>query len=231
MSKGNSGKSEAPKQPAAPQRQNEYYYQNDILRSQSVYDPRKKGYINTSFSTPQEQDIEKQATGYLNNLMTGLQGAINLSPETIQGYRDAYTQPQIAALNDSYNLAKGQAMQSASGRGLENSVGFANYTANQLEKNRAQGLADIQANAKQLEYDLPNKMLTPYVNQFNLLNAALNGQQANLAQNLEPSFQGRQASNNYEQQNYQNQWNAWQSQQQQQNQGRGGLFSFFTGGV
>ncbi len=216
--------------PAPPPQQNEYFYENGDLRSQRVYDKAQNGYVTKSFSTPTEQNIENQATNYIGDLVNKLPGAVNLSPESIGQYRDAFANPQIAALNNSYNEAKGQATQSAYGRGLQNSVGFANYNANQLEKNRAQGLADIQANAKLQEYDLPNKLLSPYVNQFNLYNAALSGQQANMAQNLEPAFQGSQAANNSAQQGYQNQLAYFNQKQQQQPQSRGGLFSFFTGG-
>jgi hypothetical protein len=230
VSKSNSSKSSTADLTKPPSPQNEYFYENNALKSQRVYDPAQNGYVTKSFSTPTEQNIENQATDYIGGLVNKLPNAVNLSPESIAQYRDAYANPQINALNDSYNQAKGQATQAATSRGLQNSVGFGNYTANQLEKNRAQGLADIQANAKLQEYDLPNKILSPYVNQFNLYNAALSGQQANMAQNLEPAFQGSQAGQNALSQNYQNQL-AYYNQKQQQQPQRGGLFSFFTGGV
>lgn len=215
--------------PSAPKPQNELFYENDFLRSSRMYDKGQNAYISKSFSNPTEQGIENQATDYLGKLVGQIPDAVNLSPEKIKEYSDAYSAPQIQALNDSYNQATGQADQAASSRGLSNSVGFADYKANQIEKNRAQGLADIASNTKMMEYDLPNKILSPYVNQFNLYNAALSGQQASMSQDLEPAFQGSQAANNALSQNYQNQLQAWQAAQNQ-NQGRGGLFSFFTGG-
>lgn len=224
-------KSSTPAAPTPPKPQNEYYYENGALRSSRIYDKSQKGYINRSFSTPEEQAIENKATGYISDLVNKLPGAVNLSPEAIAQYRDAYANPQINALNDSYNQASGQALSAANARGMRNSVGFGKFTANELEKNRAQGLADIQANAKMMEYDLPNKLLMPYANQFNLINAALQGQQANVAQDLEPSFQGSQATNNFQLQNFANmmaQYNA--NNQRNQQQSRGGLFSMFTGG-
>lgn len=229
MSKGNKSKSSAAAPPAPPPPQNEYFYENDKLRSQRVFDPAQNGYVSKSFSTPTEQGIENQATDYIGSLVGKLPQELNLSPEKIAEYRNAYVNPQVNALNESYNQAKGQATQAAVSSGLQNSVGFGNYTANRLERNRAQGLADIQANAKMMEYDLPNKILSPYVNQFNLYNAALSGQQAQMSQDLEPAFQGSQAGNNAAQQNYQNQLAYYQAKQQQPQQ-RGGLFSFFTGG-
>jgi len=227
MSKGNSGNSSG-QAPASAKPQNEYNYENGFLRSQRVYDPKMKGYVDNSFSKPNEQGIENQATDYMGTLVNQLPNAVNLSPEAIQGYKDAYTQPQIAALNDSYNQATGQAQSAASARGLTNSVGFGNYTANQLEKNRAQGLADIQANAQMMAYDLPNKILSPYVNQFNLYNAALQGQQASMAQDMDPSFQGSQAGTNAALELQKQALARWQAQQPQSS--RGGLAGFFTGG-
>jgi hypothetical protein len=229
MSKPKNNSTPAP--PPAPTPQNAYYYQNDQLKSQSVFDKGLNAYVNKSFSTPQEQGIQNQATNYISDLVGKLPQQMNLSPEQLNQYASDYSAPQIAALNDSYNQAKGQATQAAAGHGMLNSVGFGNYTANQIEKNRAQGLADIAANAQMQKYDLPNKVLMPYANTFNLINAALNGEQSNIQQNLQPSTQGVVNANNIANQNFANQMNQWNAQMQnQQNQGRGGLFSFFTGG-
>lgn len=218
--------------PAPPPPQNEYYYENDLLRSQRVFDPTKKAYVSKSFSTPTEQNIENQATDYMGKLVGQIPNAVNLSPEAIKGYGDAYSAPQIAALNQSYDRAKGVADMQGGASGMRNSVGFARYGANELEKNRAQGLADIAANQKMMELDLPNKLLMPYANQFNLYNAAVSGQQANIDQNANYAMQGSVNAQNAANQNYQNQMNYWNAKQQQQQQpARGGLFSFFTGGL
>lgn len=216
-------------EPKAPDPTNENYYENGVLKSSRIYDAGTKTYNSNAYSTPQEQAIENQATDYMGQLVNEIPDAVNLSPEAMQQYRDAYAEPQINALTDSYNQAKGQATMAASGRGMRNSVGFNKYLANNIEKNKAQGLADIESNAYLQGLDLPNKMLMPYANQFNLYNAATQGQQANMAQNFEPAFQGSQAGSNFALQNYNNQMNQWKANQQNQNRGGGGMFSFFTG--
>lgn len=225
-----------PPQPKAPSPQNEYYYQGSNLTSQRIYDPSKKGYVTTSFEDPNQQAIQKQSTAAINDLITKSQSAANPSPEAIAQYGDAYAAPQIAALNTSYNQAKGSTDMAAHGSGMANSVGFSNYMANQIEKNRAQGLADIQSNKYQQELDLPNKMLMPYANQLNMLNSAISGTQSSVAQNLEPAFQGSQAGSNAANQSFQNQANSLNQGYQNQlnyynSTPRGGLFSFFSGGA
>lgn len=231
MSKKKSSKSSTPAVPAPPPPQNENYYENGFLRSSNIYDKASNTYNTNNYSTEAEQGIEKQATDYIGNMVNTLPGKMDLSPENIQQYKDAYSAPQIAALNQSYNEASGRANQMATKNGMRNSVGFGNYTANQLEKNRAQGLADIQANATMQGYDLPNKILSPYVNQFNLINAALNGEQASMNQDLQPAIQGSAMANNASSQNFANQMMAYNAQMAaKQQQQRGGLFSMFTGG-
>jgi len=230
MSKPKKQSSSSAAPPAPPPPQNEYFYENDFLRSQRVHDPAQNAYVTKSFSNPDEQAIEKKATGYISDMVNNFDQNMKLTPERIAEYGNAYALPQINALNESYNRAKGQADMAATSQGVRNSVGFGNYTGNVLERGRAQGLAEIAANRKMMELDLPNKMLMPYANQFNLINAALSGEQASMAQDREPAFQGSQAAQNAAQQNYQNQMAYWQARQPQQQQ-RGGLFSFFTGGA
>lgn len=209
MTSSNKNKTEQPK---APSPQNEYFYEGDELRSQRVYDPARGGYVSKTFMTPNEQGIRDQGTSFVNDMMGKLPGIVDMSPENLAGYREAYAAPQRRALNDSYNQAKGAANTAASGSGMRNSVGFGRYTANELEGNRAEGLADIEANAKQYEMQIPNMMLQPYTNAFNIINAALNGQQATNQANLEPAFQGSQAASNFALNNFQNQQNAFQNQ-------------------
>lgn len=239
MSKGSSQQAvpKPPTQPAAPKPQNESYYENGVLRSTRNYRPALKSYVTHTYQTPDEQRIAKESTTYMQDLLGRAKSAVNLSPESIAQYGDAYANPQISALNDSYNKAKGEADMSAAGSGMRNSVGFNHYMVNEVEKNRAQGLADIASNRKMMELDLPNKLLQPYVNEYNLFSGAMQGQQANMMQNLEPAFQGSQAASNAANatfqnqsnalnQNYQNQMNYYNASQPR----RGGLFSFFTGG-
>jgi hypothetical protein len=208
-SKGNSTPT-----PQAPGMQNEYYYDNGNLQSSRVYDKGKNGYVNTTFADPNEQAIQTQATGFIKDLVSKAPQAFNMSPEGLQKGVDAYTQPQIAALNNSYNQAAGAAQNTGVASGTNNSVGFNRYFADQIEKNRAQGMADIQAGGGQLRYQLPSMALQPYSDAFNLYNAALNGQQAQTGQNLNAALQGNQLSNNSAYNNFQSQLASLQNQGQ-----------------
>lgn len=214
MSKGKSSPKPAPV-PETPKPQNEYYYQDGVLNSSRVYDAAKGGYLTNSYSSPEEKAITDKSTAFINNLVGTLPDKFNMSQDQIDEYRNAYADPQKRALEQSYNKALGAANTNANAGGMRNSVGFQGYLANQLEKNKAQGLADIESNAKLMEYDLPNKVLAPYTNAFNLVNAALQGQQANTVSSLEPAFQGSQAGNNFALSNYGNQIAQMQAYNQQ----------------
>lgn len=226
MSKKQNSTPDVPKTPA---QQNEYYYDNGFLRSQRVYDKAKRGYVDQTFSNPTEQGIMNQSTDYIANLVKNMPDVTD--PSQISAYKEAYAAPQRRALEDSYNKASGQANMAGARSGMRNSVGFADYTANQLEKNKAQGLADIASNAELMGYQLPSLMLEPYGNAFNIANAALNGEQSQMMAGLEPSFQGSQSANQFALANYQNQLNNWQAQNQaRQKSGGGGFMSRLFGG-
>ncbi|HEY9747001.1 MAG TPA: hypothetical protein V6C99_12375 [Oculatellaceae cyanobacterium] len=208
------GKSKKQSAPKAPKPQGEYFYEGDILRSQRIYDPKRNAYVSKTFMTPQEQAIRDQGTAFISDIMGKIPGIVNMSPESLAGYREAYAAPQRAALNESYNKALGAANTVGAATGMRNSVGFNRYLAGELERNRAQGLADIEASARQYEMNIPNQMLQPYVNAFNLMNAALGGEQARGQAALEPAFQGSQAASNFALQNFQNLLQSYQNQNQ-----------------
>jgi hypothetical protein len=214
MSKGKQQASQP--QPTAPKPSNEYYYQDGNLQSSRVYDKGAKGYNTNSYSTPQEQAIQTNATQFISDLSSRIPQEFAMTPDQLDAGVKAYTDPQVAALNNSYNQASGQAKSAASARGMGNSVGFNNYFANQIEKNRAQGLADIAAGGEQMRYQLPSQRLAPFVDAFNLVNAGLSGQQSQVQANLNPSFQGSQATSNLQAGLYPNQLQAWQLMNQQQ---------------
>lgn len=214
-----------PPAPKAPDPQSERYYEDGFLRSERIYDPTFQGYNTRSFSTPEERGIQNQATGFINQLVGQVPGVFDLSQDSINQYKEAYAAPQRRALEESYNKATGQANLAAGAAGLKNSVGFEKFRANELERNKAQGLADIAANAELMGYDLPRKMLAPYADAFNLVNAALSGEQANTIANLEPAFQGSQAGSSAALGSHTGNLNAYQLNQQNQRNRGGGFFS------
>lgn len=213
--------------PTAPKPQNEYYYNNGTLESSRVYDKGKGGYLTNSYSTPQEQAIEKNATQFISDLSARIPQEFQMTPEQLDAGVKSYTDPQMRALNESYNQAVGSATNAATSRGVRNSLGFNDYFAKQIERNRAQGSADIAAAGEQMRYQLPSMRLAPFVDAFNLVNAGLSGQQAQQRADLEPSFQGSQSASNYFGGLYPSQLNAWQLMNQPKP--RSGGFSLFGG--
>lgn len=220
MSKSNKSSS---KPPEPPKPQNEYFYDDGFLRSSRVMDKGKGGYVTNSYSTAAEKAISDQGTQYIADLLPRAQQAFNMSPEQIGEYREAYAAPQRRALDDSYNKALGQARGLASASGVRNSVGFNDYLANQIEKNRAQGMADIEGNAKLMEYEIPRMALAPFMDAFNLYSGAQGNQNQQQMNAIQPAFQGSQAANNFALSNYNNQ--LAYHQMQNQNNGGGSFFS------
>lgn len=226
MSKG--GKKSSSKAPAPPKPQNEYFYDDDMLRSSRVYDPAQNGYVTKSYKTGAEKAIESQGSQFIADLIPQAQKAFNMTPEGIAEYRNAFAAPQQRALTESYNKALGGATSAANAQGMQNSVGFNRYLANELERNKAQGMADIEANAKLMEYQLPSMALQPYMDAFNLYNAGVSGEQARTMNQLQPAFTGSQAASNFALQNYNNQL-AYHQMRNQPSSG-GGFFSKLLSG-
>lgn len=225
MSKNKGGSSNSNSSPPKPpESTNEYYYVDGTLQS-SRTKVGKNHWATNVYRTPEEQAIENQSLKFISDLVPQAQQAFDVSPEGIQAYKDAYTQPQIRALNQSYDQALGAATNSASSAGLRNSVGFENYRANQLDKNRAEGLADIAANAELMGYELPRQRLAPFADAFNLYNAALSGEQANQMATANPVMQGQSQSNAFNLGNYANMMNFYNAQNQPKQSG-GGFLNF-----
>lgn len=233
MSSGRKSNSNKSTIPAPPTPTSEWYQENGVLKSQRVYDDKKKGYVSDVFMTPQEQALEKNATQFLGDTVTGAQQAFTkwTDPAQQQQALQAYMDPQKRALNDSFNQSMGQFNTAASAGGMRGSVGAANYATKQLEAERARGLSDIEQSGQMMQFQLPGMALSPYMDAMNLFNSAYTGQNQAQAQNLEPSFQGSQAASNFNLQNYNNQL-AYAQLKNQQNQpsGGGGFLSRLFGG-
>lgn len=191
----------ATKTPDPPQPTNEYIYEDGVMKGSRTYDPGSRSYYNQTFRSQAEKDLYNAAqSGALSALQGG--NAIDLSPEAIARYRDAYAAPQRDALTRSYNEAKGAATSSANASGLQDSVGFNKYLAGELERNKAQGLADIENNATMMEYQLPSLLMQPWVDKYNFNNAALTSDEAASRADLAGILQGTGISNDFTQNGY-----------------------------
>lgn len=207
--KTSSGSGNSLTPPSAPTPQNEYAYNNGVLASSRVYDPTKNGYVDNTYLTPAQQQLQTSSTNGLNNVLSQTGQVANMSPDALQKGVDAYTAPQYAALDRAYNQALGQSQNDAASNGMSNSVGFNKYLGDVLDRNKAQGYADIAASGEQMRYQLPNMALQPLANAANIYNGAMNGTQAIQSANLAPSFSGSQAASDFASNNYQNQLNGF----------------------
>lgn len=192
--------------PAPPPPATEYFYDNGYLRGARLYQTNNGQpiFYNQSFSTPDEQAIEAQATSYIRNLVNQAGEAFQLNPAQIENYRQAYLTPQVNALNDTYQQALGLATSQANLGGTLDSVGFNRYRVNELERSRAMDLANLEANATLKQYDLPRMQLAPFADAFNLYNAASQGQQTSQMNYFQPVLAGNELSNNTLQSAYRN---------------------------
>ncbi len=166
----------------------EYMVRDGKRLASRVWDPQLNAYTSQINTSPWEQQTRNLSEQGIANI-AGRIGQIN-DPARIQSYVNAYKAPQVQALNDSYDQARGNLVNNATAMGMSNSAGFGGFLANQIEKNRAQGMADIENNAKLFELDAPNKMLAPEMNLYNLYNSALTGANANALDFYEPALQG-----------------------------------------
>jgi len=205
--------------PSAPSAtpQNSYNYLNGNLTSSAVYNPSKNGYVTNAYMSPGQQDIQSLGETGIKSSLRNMQSAVaGLNGGQIKQYTDAYMQPQITALNNAYNDAYGTATNLAGANGTLGSVGFDRYLGNNIERNRAQGLADIQANGVLAGYQLPSLVMAPYEQQQQMYQSALQGANGTIQQQQQPSFTGLQAGQNASQlalNNYQNQLMQFQLQQ------------------
>jgi hypothetical protein len=167
---------------------NEEVYQNGQAVGSRIWDPAKNAYISAINGTPEDQAIRSSAQGGIQGIMSRL-GGYN-DPASVQKYVQAYKAPQITALNESYNKAKGDLANSAAASGMASSAGYGAFLTSQIEKNKAQGLADIEANATLYGLDAPSKMMQPDLAAYNLYNSALTGANANAMDLYEPALQG-----------------------------------------
>lgn len=227
MSKNKGGGSKAPAPPAPPVQENEYFYVGDQLQSQRTKGTGpdgQAGWVTRVNQTPEERAIEQQSTQFISDLIPQAQKAFDMSPEGQAKLRSSYVDPQMRALNSSYNDALGAATNAASSSGMRNSIGFLNYKMGKLDRQKAEGAADIEANAELMMPELQRGRLAPFADAFNLYNAALSGEQANQMSNVNPAMQGQAQSNAFNMGNYANQLNFYNTKYQQQQGGRNGNF-------
>lgn len=174
----------------------EYFYTGNTLTSQRVFDPATRSYTSRLLLTPQEQQMQDAARAGLNQVLEQAQ-QINVTPEQMDTYKQQLMTPQINALDREYGNLRRDAIGQANASGMLNSVGFERFRANELDRNKAEQLANIEANAETGKYQLPMLQMQPLAQMANFYGGILgNQQQANIA-NIDPAMQGSNATNKF----------------------------------
>jgi hypothetical protein len=198
--------------PQAPKPENQFFMKNGQLQSSTVkYDAAKSptgqaGWVTNVAQTPQEKAIETQSNQFISDLIPKVNGVMG---QDLSTYKQNFMAPQLAALDEGYNKSLGRARDVAGARGTSVSTGFEKYRADNIDRNRAQGRADIAANAELSAPDYMRSLLAPYADMMNMYSAALGGQQAQTFNSADASLRGSQLGNSINSNAYGNQLNQY----------------------
>jgi hypothetical protein len=204
---------EPPKAPEAPKPENQFFMKNGQLQSSTVKykagdsPTGQAGWVTNVTQTPEEKAIEAQSNQFISGLIPKVNGVMG---QDLSTYKQNFMAPQIAALNEGYNKSLGRARDVAGARGTNVSTGFEKYRVENIDRNRAQGMADIAANAELSAPDYMRSLLAPYADALNMYSAALGGQQAQTFNSADASLRGSQLGNSINSNAYANQLNQYQ---------------------
>lgn len=104
---------------------------------------------------------------------------------TINKYSADLFDPANRELTDTYNLQLGKSATAANNAGVMNSIGFQDYKQNSLDKNLAEGRADLQSQARLQAIETVNTLLNQdYENKVGRANLILGENQNQNNHNL-----------------------------------------------
>ena len=132
------------------------------------------GTLNTNINQdPQEAILKANQYNLGNAAYTGAQNALAITPEKQQEYVDSIYNPVNNELTRTYTDMNNNWINQNAGSGTLNSLGFQNYRTNQLDRNLGESRSNAMSNAIVQGYDLPNKVLTPFMNAGAMANSGL----------------------------------------------------------
>jgi hypothetical protein len=227
------GKNKAPEQPPVPQApkpENQFFMKNGQVQSSTVKykagdsPTGQAGWVTNVTQTPQEKAIEAQSNQFISDLIPKVNGIMG---QDLSTYKQNFMAPQLAQLEEGYNRATGRAKDAAGARGTNISTGFEKYRTNQIDKNYAQGRADIAANAELSAPEYMRSLLAPYADGLNMYSAALGGQQAQTFNSADASLRGSQLGNSINSNAFGNQLNQYNASLAGQPPPRQRIFGIF----
>ncbi|MEA3272476.1 MAG: hypothetical protein U9P90_02305 [Patescibacteria group bacterium] len=122
-------------------------------------------------------DKEKKYYSGLEDLLygsiQGTQGVINNGNINREQYFHDLYDPAKKELTNIYDKNLGQTKLNANTLGTAGSLGFENYRANKLDKNYTDSLSNLESTARMQSYDLPNKLMQPYITAGNFSGSEL----------------------------------------------------------
>lgn len=212
--KKSSSSSKSSKKPAVPTPANEYTTINGRPASSRVFNKATNSYTNDVALDPYDQQSLDTSRQGMASMLGQLQGMVPTSEADRQRFTNALYDPQKAQLQQDYFRTLGEAEGAANASGVRNSIGFENYRANEIDKNLQQGLSDLYNQSYLQSFDLPRLQMAPIADALGLYDAAIQGIHNRGMQTLDPSFQGSQATNNFNLQSYMAGLNTPQQSQQ-----------------
>lgn len=221
-SKKSSGSS-SPPAAATPEPQSEKVFINGREVSSRIYDPSQKLYTDNTWLTPDEQRAMDTGTAEFADLIGQVRDNVAVTDEERGAFANELATPQLQKLDEQYRGTLGEATNAANARGVLNSLGFADYTTKQLDKNYQEGRQSINRQANLDSYQLAGLKLDPIQQALSIFDDSIQSPTQRAMAYLDPALQGSNAANNFATQKAQlasqNYWNG-----RQMNQSRGGGF-------
>lgn len=211
---------------ATPTPSNEYTKDSaGNIIAQRVYDPATKSYTNQTFESPASRLSRAGFQGLQNRSLEQINDP-NAFNKVAKDYEKQYYGATVAPIVQTANEATQQGIQSFGARGMLDSAGFANYLANQVQRNKQLALQQAAGQSQVYGQDAANQAYNRNLSNLQVGGAGLGGLDAsNLAQQQQV-MSGANSTNQFNQNNAQIQLqnaanNLYAQQLNQANQSRG----------
>lgn len=145
-------------------------YGNEAPKAQQaqIVDPGKSYKL-----TGKEKKYYAELEDLLSGSTKGIQGVVNGGNINYNQYFHDLYDPAKKEITNTYNKTLGQSRMNANTLGTNNSLGYENYRANQLDKNYADTLNNVASQSRLQAYELPNTLMQSYINSGNYAGAEL----------------------------------------------------------
>lgn len=219
---------------ATPNPANEYIKDSaGNIISQRVYDPTSKSYTTQNFESASQRLNRAGFQGLQNRALEQIQDP-NAFNKVAKNFEKQYYASSVQPIIESSNQATQQGIQSFGARGMLDSAGFANYLANQVERNKQQALQTAAGQSQVYGQDAAGQAYNRNLNNLQVGGAGLSGLDAQTMAQQQQTMAGANSTNAFNQNNAQIQLqnaanNLYAQQMNQANNQRSGLLGRLFG--